>query len=189
MRRYDELIDEAEFLMIEYPEDVEIRIYLSIAYGAVGRYDDAIRIISESGLLDSLGNGWRNFREWDGYWAVMNAAYGSGEVDRAKSLAEWWITVHYHADGTVWSQALAAACLHAIIGDDDEVYRRFQRAQQGKYLVWRPMLEDAQCFKRFEDDPVYLETSRHYEQLRSDLRAKLPQTLARHGVSLDQSPQ
>lgn len=187
MRHYDELIDEAELLMIEYPEDVEVRIFLSIAYGFVDRYDDAIRIISESGLLDTLGNGWRNFGEWYGYWAVMNAAYGSGEIDRAKSLAAWWLTVHYHADVNEWSQALGGACLHAILGEDDEVRRRLQRTRQGRHLVWRPILEDAYCFKRFADDPAYVATLKHFENLRTDLRAKLPQTLARHGVSLNQS--
>jgi TolB-like protein/Tfp pilus assembly protein PilF len=185
MRRYDEMIDEAEYLMIEYPEDVELRVYLSIAYGAVGRFDDAIRIIGTSGLLDSLANAWRGPREWEGYWSVMNAALGSGEIERAQELASWWLTVHYHADSTQWWQALAGACLSAVLGEDNDVYHRFQRARLGRHLVWRPMLEDAQCFKRFADDPAYLAVVDHFEQLRKEARARLPATLAEFGVSLD----
>lgn len=185
MRRYDEMIDEAELLMIEYPEDVELRVYLSIAYGAVGRFDDAVRIISTSGLLDYLANAWRGPREWEGYWSVMNAALGSGEVERARELANWWLTVLYHADTTQWWQALGGACLSAVLGEDNDVYYRFQRARQGNHLVWRPMLEDAQCFKRFADDPAYLAVVDHFDGLREMLRARLPETLAEYGVSLD----
>jgi tetratricopeptide (TPR) repeat protein len=183
-RRYEAMIDEAEFLMIDYPDDVELRVYLSIAYGAVGRFDDAVRIISTSGLLDSLANAWRGPREWEGYWSVMNAALGSGEIERARELAAWWLTVHYHADVAHWWPALGGACLSAILGEDDDVYRRFQRARQGQHLAWRPMLEDAQCFKRFADEPAYLDVVAHFDGLREMLRARLPVTLAEHGVSL-----
>ena len=184
MRRYDEMIDEAEFLMIEYPEDVELRVFLSIAYGAVGRFDDAIRIISTSGLLDSLANAWRGPREWEGYWSVMNAALGSGEVDRARELAQWWLTGHYQADSAQWWPALGRACLSAVLGEDSDVYYRFERARQGSYLAWRPMLEDAQCFKRLADDPAYLAVVDHFDGLREKLRQRLPATLAEHDVSL-----
>lgn len=184
MRRYDELIEEAEFLMIEYPADVELRVVLSMAYVAVERFDDAVRLISTSGLLDSLANGWRSPREWEGYWAVMNAAYGSGEIARARELAQWWMTEQRHDDTSEWWVALGAACIYAIIGNDDEVHRRFRRAQEGNHLAWRPMLEDTQCFKRFADDPVYQATVRHFDERRALLRARLPETLAQFGVSL-----
>lgn len=184
MRRFEELIDEAELLIFEYPEDAELRIFLAIAYGIVGRFEDAIRIISTSGLLDSLANAWRDPREWEGYWAVMNAALGSGEIERAQELARWWLTALYHADTTEWWQALGAACLHSVLGEDDQVYYRFQRAREGKHLVWRPMLEDAQCFKRFADDPAYRAVIEHFEDRRAMLRQRLPATLAQHGVSL-----
>jgi len=47
------------------------------------------------------------------------------------------------------------------------------------------MLEDAQCFKRFADDPAYLAVVDHFDGLREMLRARLPETLAEYGVSLD----
>jgi TolB-like protein/tetratricopeptide (TPR) repeat protein len=184
MQRYEEMIDEAEILMIEDPDDVELRVYLSIAYSAVERFDDAIRVISTSGLLDSLPNGWRSPREWEGYWAVMNAAYGSGEIERARDLAKWWQTFRPPDDTSEWWVALGAACTFAIIGDDDEVHRRFQRAQEGRHLAWRPMLEDAQCFERFANDPAFQSTVKHFDDHRAMLRARLPATLAKFGVSL-----
>ena len=114
----------------------------------------------------------------------MNAALGSGEIERAQELARWWLTALYHADTTEWWQALGAACLHSVLGEDDQVYYRFQRAREGKHLVWRPMLEDAQCFKRFADDPAYRAVIEHFEDRRAMLRQRLPATLAQHGVSL-----
>ncbi|MDH3439965.1 MAG: hypothetical protein OEM63_04370 [Gammaproteobacteria bacterium] len=184
MRRYDEMIDEAEFLMIEDPGDAELRVFLSIAYGAVGRFDDAIRVVTRSGLLDSLANGWRGPREWEGYWAVMNAAYGSGEIEQARELARWWMTELGHADRSQWWQALGAACAYAIMGDDDKVQYRFRRAQEGKHPVWEPNLRDAACFERFSDDPDYLKTIEHFDGLRVMLRERLPVTLAQYGVTL-----
>ena len=187
MQQYDEMIDKAELLMIEYPEDVELRVFLAIAYVAVERFDDAIRIISTSGLLDSIANAWRGPREWEGYWAVMNAAYGSGRIDTARELGDWWMTVRYHADKVVtpvWWVALSVACIRAITGDDDEVRSRFRRSLEGNYLAWRPMVEDAQCFKRFAGDPDFEAVIRHFEERRTFLRERLPATLAQHGVSL-----
>jgi len=75
-------------------------------------------------------------------------------------------------------------CLNAILGDDEEVYRRFERAKEGKNLAWEPMLKDVACFERFESDPKYLEMVRHFDELRAMLRARLPTTLAQYGVTL-----
>jgi hypothetical protein len=114
----------------------------------------------------------------------MNAAYGSGEIELARELGHWWLNNLRHDDTSEWWVALGAACLFSILGDDDEVHRRFQRAQEGAHLAWRPMLEDAQCFKRFADDPDYLATIKHFDDRRALLRARLPETLERYGVSL-----
>jgi len=184
MRRYDEMIDQAEFLMIDYPEDMKLRVYLAIAYNAVGKYEAAIRVISTSGLLESFGNGRRSTEEQDGLFALLNAAYASGEIEQAEEIAEWSFSTHYEADTADWWVAIEVACKNAILGRDDEVRRRLKRAQESKHLVWEPMLKDAECFKRFADDPVFQATVRHYDELREKLRARLPATLARYGVSL-----
>ncbi len=47
------------------------------------------------------------------------------------------------------------------------------------------MLKDAACFERFANDPEYLKTVRHFDDLRAMLRKRLPDTLAQHGVSLN----
>lgn len=184
MRRYEEMIDEAELLMIDYPEDMQLRVYLADAYTAIGDFDAAIRIIRTSGLLDSLANGWRGTEEWDAFTTLTNAAYASGEVDEARQLASWAQYEHYRSSSSYWWVALGDACLFAILGDDDAARQLLTHAQRSNQLAWEPMLKDAQCFKRFANDPTYQATVQHYDGLRAMVRARLPVTLAAYGVAL-----
>ena len=184
MRRYDEMIDKAELRMIDYPEDIQMRVYLAFAYSATGQFDAAIRMITTSGVLDSYSHTRRNTEESDGFAVLLDAAYGSGEIDRARELAEWSLATHYESDSSYWWIALGHACKHAILGNDDEVDRLFQRALDSNLLAWEPMLKDQQCFKRFADDPAYLAVVKHFDDRRAMLRERLPATLAQYGVSL-----
>ena len=184
MRRYDEMIDKAELLMIDYPEDVQMRVYLAFAYSATGQFDAAIRIITTSGLLDSYSHTRRNPQETDGFAVLLDAAYGSGEIDRARELTEWSLTTHYESDSADWSVALGNACAQAILGNDGEVDRLLRVAQESNHLAWEPMLKDQQCFKRFADAPAYLAIVKHFDDRRAMLRERLPATLAQYGVSL-----
>jgi len=59
-----------------------------------------------------------------------------------------------------------------------------ERAQKGYLLVWDPILKDAPCFERFSIDPVYLDTVQYFDELRANLRERLPETLAEFGVEL-----
>ena len=185
MRRYDEMIDQAELQLIDYPEDFQARVYLGFAYSATGQFDAAIRIIETSGFLNSFSHSRRNTAESDGFMVLLDAAYGSGEIDRARELSEWFLITHYLSHSPDWWLALhQGACTQAILGNDGEVYRLFQLAQQGNHLAWEPMLKDQHCFKRFADDPAYLAVVKHFDERRALLRARLPATLAQHGVSL-----
>jgi hypothetical protein len=161
-----------------------MRAYLGYAYNATGQFDAAIRIIETSGLLDSYSHSRRNAEESDGFLVLIDAAYGSGEIDSARELAAWRLETHYESVSADWWIALEHACTQAILGNDVEVHHLLQRAQEGNHLAWEPMLKDHQCFKRFADDPVYLATVRHFDERRALLRARLPTTLAQHGVTL-----
>jgi TolB-like protein/tetratricopeptide (TPR) repeat protein len=184
MRRYDEMIDKAELQMIDYPEDIQLRVYLAFAYNATGRFEDAIRIITTSGVLNSYSHTRRNTEESDAFTALLNAAFGSGEIDQARELAEWRLATHYESDTNYWWVTLGRACTRAILGHDDEVHRQFQRTLKSNLLAWEPMLKDQQCFKRFADDPAYLAVVKHFDDRRAMLRKRLPATLAQYGVSL-----
>jgi len=185
MRRYDEMIDKAELRMFDYPEDIELRVRLGFAYSATGQFDAAVRVITTSGLLDHFSHSRRSTVEADGLAVLIGAAYGSGEIDRARELAEWKLATHHESVSADWWVAFEQACTQAILGNDGEVYRLLQLAQESNHLAWEPMLKDHQCFKRFADDPMYQATVRHFDELRAMLRARLPATLAQYGVSLN----
>ena len=188
MRRYDDMIEKGVDLYWNDPDDVQLQIYLAIAYNAKGRFNDSLRMIEGSRVLDTFGIVRRSALEFDAHIAMLNAAYGSGEVDKAREIIELTQSNHYTGDSTDWWTSLGVGCLYAIGGDDDEVYRRFGRALEGKHLAWEPILRDAACFKRFANDPKFLEVVGHFDELRARLRERLPDTLAQHGVSLNYSP-
>lgn len=184
MRRYEEMIELAEDLVWDYPDDIQLRIYLATAYTYSGDHELAIRYIENSGFLDTIANGWRGTEEFDAFNALVNAAYGAGEFEHARELASWAFDSHYTGETSDWWVAILVGCQYAIVGDDAEVYRRLETALRGKHLVWDPVLKDAACFERFQDDPAYLAAVQHFDDLRSLLRGRLPATLAQYGVSL-----
>lgn len=184
MRRYDDMIEKGEDIYWDNPEDVQLQIYLAQAYNAKGRYNDALRMIKGSGVLDTFTTTRRSAVEFDAHEAMLNAAYGSGEVEQAREFIRLSQNAHYTGDSSDWSVAIGVGCVHAILGDDAEVYRRFERAREGKNLAWEPMLKDVACFDRLANDPEYLKTVKHFDELRAMLRERLPDTLAQHGVAL-----
>ena len=183
MRRYEEMIDLAELAMLDQPRDLRIRSLLAFAYNATGKYESAVHVLSDTGLPDSVFNGWREVAEMDGFLALTNALYGMGELDTARELAQWREDFG-HNDTADWWVVLQGACTHLIL-DIDEVAREFlEKAQKGLHLAWEPVLKDSPCFQRFADDPVYQATVRHFDERRVMLRSRLPATLAEYGVSL-----
>jgi len=188
MRRYDEMIEKGVDLYWDHPEDIQLQIYLAQAYNAKGRYNDALRMINSSGALDTFQTARRSTIEFEAQEAMLNAAYGSGEVEQAREFIRLTRANHYAGDSSDWWVSLGLGCIHAILGDDIEVYRRFERALEGKNLAWEPMLKDVPCFERFADNPKYLAVVRHFDELRAMLRARLPETLAQYGVSLQSHP-
>jgi tetratricopeptide (TPR) repeat protein len=185
MRRYDEMIEKAEFLVLDYPEDIQLRVYLATAYNFIGKHEQTVRFIKNAGLVESFGSGRRSTESMDAFQALINALYALGRSDELASLfpsTQGQRT--YTGDTADWFVALGVGCGAAIAGDDAEVYRRFRRALEGRHLAWDPMLKDQECFKRFADDPAYLAVVQHFDDRRKMLRARLPATLAQYGIAL-----
>lgn len=183
-RRFEEMIDIAEFAMIDQPQDLQLRAILAVAYNATGQYDSAIYVLSTTGLPDSVLNGWRSRAEMTGYGALKNALYAIGDVEAARKLARFAVEELRYTDGNEWWQTITKACELAVLGDDEGTRNSLKRAQKGLHLVWDPVLKDAPCFDRFADDPVYQAVIRHYDERRAMLRERLPATLAEFGVEL-----
>ncbi|MDX1557071.1 MAG: hypothetical protein R3212_13655, partial [Xanthomonadales bacterium] len=152
MRRYEEMIDFAEFAVLDEPYNLRLRSILAMAYNAVGQYGSAIRILSNIGLLDSMLEGARTTEEVDAFGALMNALYGAGEVELAREMAQIGVDVG-EWETYYWWINVTDACEFAVLGRDDEARAALERAAKGLIMPYDPVLKDAPCFDRFQDDP------------------------------------
>ena len=184
MRRYDELINLGEELMIDEPEDVPLRYLLAFAYNAGGRYESAVWVLSTTGQPDILMKMPRMGADYEGYFTLVNAVHGAGDHDLAGDLAGWYLDQPNHHDNPDWFVEINMACMLALLGRDSEALRKLELARRSPRLPPRPVLEDVPCFERYADEPAYRATVEHFEARRAALRERLPQTLAEIGVSL-----
>jgi TolB-like protein/Tfp pilus assembly protein PilF len=183
MRRFEDAIALAEVAMIDQPDDMQLRATLAYSHVAIGQYESAIHVLNDTGLPDSVLAGWRTIEEMDGYRALTNALYGTGQTELARKLAQFredW----GHTDNFDWWVNILAACDCYILGETARAHEYLEKAQKGVHLPWDPLMKDMTCFKAYSDDPVYQATIRHYEDRRAMLRERLPATLAEFGVSL-----
>ncbi|MFC1776952.1 tetratricopeptide repeat protein [Pseudomonadota bacterium] len=184
LRRYHELIDMAEELMIDEPEDVVVRYFLAFAYNAVGQYESAIWILSSTGLPETVMEMPRMSADWDGFIALINASMGAGETEVAKGLAAWFVNDDSHHQNPDWYADTYIACAMATIEQDKEALQKLKYIRQSPRLAWPSVLKDSLCFKRFASEPIFQETLQQFDARRASLRKRLPVTLEEFGVEL-----
>jgi len=184
MRRYDEVIDAAEILMIEEPGDIEVRYLLAFAYNTAGQYESAVRVLSSTGLPETTMTLPRSSSEWEGYFTLVNAIFGLGDLEAAEGLARWYVDDPTHHDNTDWWIETYTACCLAVIGRDAEAIDKLEQTLRSHRLAPEFVLKDSPCFEAYADDPRYQAVVEHFEQRRAAIRKRLPATLARFGVTL-----
>lgn len=195
LRRYDDVIDRAEELMIDDPDDIAVRYVLAFAYNATGRYESAVWVLSSAGQPGVVMEMPRLGADWEGFFALINAVHGAGDPELAASLAGWWLDLTRHHENPDWFVEVNMACVLVLLGRDAEAKLKLDQARRSPRLPVRPVLVDSPCFQRFRDVPEYLATVEHFDARRAALRERLPATLAEFGASLqadlksaDQSP-
>ncbi|MBT8054783.1 MAG: tetratricopeptide repeat protein [Gammaproteobacteria bacterium] len=184
MRRYEDVIDRAEELMIEEPDDIELRYLLAFAYNATGRFESAVWILSSTGLPEIVMELPRSGTDWEGFFTLVNAIHGTGDHELAADLAAWWAGDPRHHDNPDWFVEVYRGCLLGLIGRDGEAVEMLERARRSPRIPVRAVLEDMPCFQRFKDHPEYRATVEHFDERRKELRKRLPITLAEFGVAL-----
>jgi len=188
MRRYEELIDQAEFIVIEQPQDVGTRYLLAFAYNATGQFESAIHILSTTGQPDTvLEQRIRSAGDIEGFFALINALAGAGQVELAKELAGLWKTEVWEPIPDWWNRAYGA-CGLAIMEQDDKALELLQRIEDSPRLPWVPVIMDSFCFQKYAETPAYQALIHHVEERQAAKRKQLPSTLAEFDVALDQSP-
>jgi hypothetical protein len=161
-----------------------MRYLLAFAYNATGQFESAVWVLSSTGLPDSVLNGARLGDDLEGFVALLNAVYGTGESQVADELAGFWIFHDGWDNSTDWWQHTYAACALAVLGRDAEALQRLQSSMQSSRLASVPVLRDSTCFQKFKDETIYQAVLQHFDEQRTGLRKRLPATLANFGVTL-----
>jgi TolB-like protein/tetratricopeptide (TPR) repeat protein len=187
MRRYEELIDQAEFLVIERPQDIELRYLLAFAYNATGQFESAVHILSTTGQPDTfLEERVRSAADIEGFFALVNSLAGAGQAGLAKELAGLWETEVWEPIPDWWNRAYGA-CALAVLDQDDKALELLQRIKDSPRLPWVPVILDSFCFQKYSENPDYQAMIHLVEERQSEKRRELPATLAEFEVALDQS--
>ena len=186
MRRYQDLIDIAEFLMIEEPGDIDLRYLLAFAYNATGQFESAIHVLSSTGQPDIiLNNMARSVSDIEGFYTLINALAGVRQpktIELANSLALW------SNNGPWWGDVgwlgVTKGCGLIILGRRDEALKQLTRATESQRLLWAPVIRDSWCFQQYAEEPIYQDMLRDQDERRAALRERLPATLTEFGVEL-----
>ena len=183
MRRYEELIELGEFLVIEQPQEIYARYLLAFAYTATGQFESSMRMLRSTGLPDSVLAETRSSAELEGFIMLMDAAHGAGDSDMAHKLASFWVN-RETANSIDWWRDTMRACALSVLGDQAATLDRLVWIRGSPRLAQAPILRDCECFQAYADEPEYLETLRWLEARKQELRDRLPVTLQEFNVRL-----
>ena len=183
LRRYKELIDAGEYLLIDEPNDLELQILLSYAYTVVGQPELAIRLLTLAGAADRALGETRHPMDVEGLTYLTNALDAAGEVELAKQMATRWVE-RPHLDNDHWWVHIHVACPLAILGRDDEAFEHLVRVGRSVRLPWETLIRDMHCFQRYRDRPEYQQILKSVSARRAEQLKRLPATLQAFGVSL-----
>ena len=183
MRRYKELIDVGEFLMIEQPGDLELQALLSYSYTVMGQPELAVRLLTLTGVPDRVLGERRHPMDVERFVYLMDALDASGETDTAQQLAHRSVE-RPHLVNEHWWVNLYVACPLAIVGRHDDALARLSRVGNSVRLPWESLIRDMHCFQRYENEPRYQAMLTMVKSRREKQLARLPVTLAEFDVSL-----
>lgn len=185
-RRYDELVALGEELMIEYPEDDDMLFLLAFALNANGRFDEALRIYDMLGMPQTVLSESRRANEIHHMASFVSALQRVGLSDRASELATWSIAFGERmkaGDEGAWASGLSDACFHSVLGHTELALVNLERLTASETIVWLPFLKDLACLQNLVGEPRYRAVVRTIEQRLAEVRANLPATLQKHGLT------
>lgn len=184
MRRYPELISLAEKLVVEQQGSIDVRYRLAFAYNATEDYESAMWVMISTGQPETTMTFPRSGADWQGFFTLVNASYGLGDLRTARELANWFVNEPIHHENPDWFTETQMACGLAVLDRDTEALDTLETIQRSPRLPQEPVLEDSTCLRKYHGNPRYQAVLEHFAARQARLRARLPQTLAEFGVSL-----
>ncbi len=183
MGSYQALIDEGEYLLIEEPDDLDLRLLLSYSYTLMQRPDLAIRLLTLASVPERGFGETRHPRDFEALIYLIDALDAAEETELAKDMAAR-ILDRPHIENDHWWIHVYAACPLAILGRNDEALDHLARAGASTRLPWESLIRDMRCFHRYEDNLQYQEILARVSLRRADQLRRLPTTLRAFGVTL-----
>ena len=178
-RRYAELIELGQTLMIEYPDDDDVLFLLAFALNTQGRFEEALRVYEMLGMPATLLSESRRANEIHHMMSLVGALQGVGQQDLASELASWALKLNERmqaGDKDSWAIPLAAACYESVLGDSDTALTSLEQLKTSPTIVWFPYLRDLACLQNLAGEPRYQAVVRTIEQRLAAIRADIPKT-------------
>ena len=187
LRRYEEMIEVGEELVLENPNQVRIWYGLARAHLALGNYEQAIYILDQQGLPEKV---FVDSRRAPGIETLMTFADALNENEEAEKAHEYAEFVNGIMNRLIltgspkaWWPNMYEACGLSIVGEDELALETLERVVESPGLLWYPVLVDSPCFQKFKDEPRYQAVVQSVELRQEILRDRLPDTLQRFRVS------
>jgi len=186
-RRYEEMIELGEDLVFEHPNQIQLWYGLARAYTATGRFEQAIHVLEQQGLPETVYVDTRRANGTEALMTYADAINATGDVDRAREIADWIAPSMRRLSLTgsekAWWPNLYEACARSILGEDERALDLLQRVAESPGLVWYPVLVDSLCFQKFSSEPRYTSVVDAVELRQKLLRDRLTATLQRFRVT------
>jgi TolB-like protein len=180
-QRYPELAALGlEKVLLEDGIDASVGFKLAFAHNMQGRFAEAINLLEyfglpESALADSYSSG-----DSESLVTWADAQIASGFAEETRDVLERYVAAMTRNAGRHtmgWWNNAHVACALADLDRTEEALELIERIRSNMGLIWRPLLEDTLCFKRFRDEPRYQAVVQNVRDRQKALRERLPKTL------------
>ena len=144
MRRYEDFVDEAEFLFIDDPRDIHLRYLLAYAYNVTDRSADARRILEDVGIPEDVLIVARQVIDLEAKVSMAEALYGVGDRAGGRRVVDEWFDSSHTASPNWWIHHYNA-CLLALTGDIEAALTTLERITSSPRLPQMYLLRDSRC--------------------------------------------
>ena len=186
LRRYEEMIEVGEDLVLENPNQVQIWYGLARAHLALGDHEQAIYILERQGLPEKVLVDSRRANGIEAMMIYADALNANGQSKKAHESAEFIAGIMSRLILTgsqkAWWPIMYEACARSVLGEDELALETLERVVESPGLLWYPVLVDSPCFQRFKDEPRYQAVVQSVELRQTILRDRLTDTLQRFRV-------
>jgi len=186
-RRYPEMIDLGEELVIDQPDDVDVVFLLAFALNTQGRFEESLQLLDYVGMPENALSESRRANEVHALLSMLGAMSAEGDIEHAVALADWHVKfaqkmISRTRQDHSWASHVSMACAMAVLEKDAEALKELEVLPTLAPIVWMPWLKDQACFQKFAGEPRYQAVVDAMEARLSAIRKRLPATLANQGL-------